>query len=80
MVQPADAADRLRRPLIGQGVSSAVRQHDGEKQLTSGTATSNHMHQVVQDQGREALTDSMRLVAGRTAQAFDGRKARGGAF
>lgn len=44
------------------------------------TATSNHVHLLVQDQGRGEVAASMQLIEGRTAQPFNRRKARGGAF
>jgi putative transposase len=43
-------------------------------------ATSNHIHLLVLDCGREAISKSMQLVSGRTAQAFNQRKKRKGAF
>jgi len=44
-------------------------------------ATSNHIHLLVLDRGqREVISRSMQLVAGRTAQAFNQRKKRKGAF
>ena len=43
-------------------------------------ATSNHIHLLVQDRGRGEVAASMQLIAGRTAQPFNRRKARGGAF
>ena len=44
------------------------------------TATSNHIHLLVRDQGRHEIAASMQLIAGCTAQPFNRRKARGGAF
>jgi REP element-mobilizing transposase RayT len=45
------------------------------------TATSNHIHLLVLDNGdREAIPKSMQLIAGRTAQEFNQRKKRKGAF
>jgi REP element-mobilizing transposase RayT len=43
-------------------------------------ATSNHIHLLALDRGREAISKSMQLVSGRTAQAFNLRKKRKGAF
>jgi len=44
-------------------------------------ATSNHIHLLVLDGGeREIIPRSMQLVAGRTAQEFNQRKKRKGAF
>ena len=44
-------------------------------------ATSNHIHLLVLDQGeRGIISRSMQLAAGRTAQAFNQRKRRRGAF
>jgi len=42
--------------------------------------TSNHIHLLVLDQGRGEIARSMQLVAGRTAQEFNRRKNRKGAF
>jgi putative transposase len=42
--------------------------------------TSNHAHLLVLDRGRDEIASSMQLVAGRTGQDFNRRKARGGAF
>jgi putative transposase len=42
--------------------------------------TSNHIHLLVQDQGRGEIAPSMQLIAGRTAQEHNRRKARQGAF
>lgn len=43
-------------------------------------ATSNHIHLLVVDQGNQEIAASMQLVAGRTAQEYNGRKNRKGAF
>jgi putative transposase len=43
-------------------------------------ATSNHIHLLVRDQGRGEIAASMQLIEGRTAQPFNRRKARRGAF
>lgn len=43
-------------------------------------ATSNHIHLLVRDQGQEEISRSMRLIAARTAQEFNRRKSRHGAF
>jgi len=42
--------------------------------------TSNHVHLLVRDRGRGEIARSMQLVAGRTAQAYNERKSRHGAF
>ena len=42
--------------------------------------TSNHIHLLVRDQGRGEIARSVQLVAGRTAQAYNERKGRHGAF
>ncbi len=42
--------------------------------------TSNHVHLVVWDRGDGGISASMQLVAGRTAQAYNRRKGRRGAF
>ncbi len=43
-------------------------------------ATSNHVHLLVADRGNAEIAPSMQLVAGRTAQEFNRRKTRKGAF
>jgi putative transposase len=43
-------------------------------------ATSNHVHLLVQDQGRREISKSMQLVAARTAQEYNRRRSRNGAF
>ena len=44
-------------------------------------ATSNHIHLLVLDSGKkEAIPKAMHLIAGRTAQEFNQRKGRRGAF
>jgi putative transposase len=43
-------------------------------------ATSNHVHMLVQDQGRGEISRSMQLIAGRTGQEYNQRKSRKGAF
>jgi len=42
--------------------------------------TSNHVHLLVKDNGKDVIPKSMQLVAGRTAQAYNRRKSRNGAF
>jgi putative transposase len=42
--------------------------------------TSNHIHLLVRDRGRGEIARSLQLVAGRTAQAYNARKRRHGAF
>lgn len=42
--------------------------------------TSNHIHLLVLDQGNNEIPESMKLVAGRTAQEYNQRKARRGAY
>ncbi|MEK6593404.1 MAG: transposase [Pseudomonadota bacterium] len=42
--------------------------------------TSNHVHLLVKDTGADIIPQSMQLVAGRTAQEFNHRKDRKGAF
>jgi putative transposase len=42
--------------------------------------TSNHVHLLVKDTGSEAIPRSMQLIAGRTAQEYNRRKNRNGAF
>lgn len=44
-------------------------------------ATSNHIHLLVLDRGEyQVISRSMQLIAGRTAQAYNSRKKRKGAF
>jgi len=42
--------------------------------------TSNHIHLLVLDRGEDITSSSMQLAAGRTAQQYNRRKARQGAF
>ena len=42
--------------------------------------TANHIHLLVRDQGRGEIARSLQLIAGRTAQAYNARKHRHGAF
>ncbi len=42
--------------------------------------TSNHIHLLVRDRGRGEIARSLQLVAGRTAQAYNDRRGRRGAF
>jgi REP element-mobilizing transposase RayT len=42
--------------------------------------TSNHVHLLVKDAGGDAIAQSMQLIAGRTAQEYNQRKSRHGAF
>ena len=42
--------------------------------------TSNHIHLLVQDTGRQCISKSMQLIAGRSAQQYNSRKHRKGAF
>lgn len=42
--------------------------------------TSNHIHLLVLDQGKGEVAKAMQLVAGRTAQEYNRRKGRRGAF
>jgi putative transposase len=42
--------------------------------------TSNHIHLMVRDRGQGEIKKSMQLVAGRTAQEYNQRKGRKGAF
>ena len=42
--------------------------------------TSNHIHLLVVDTGEEVIPKSLQLIAGRTAQEFNARKKRKGAF
>jgi len=42
--------------------------------------TSNHIHLLVKDTGPNVIAESMQLIAGRTAQEYNQRKNRQGAF
>ena len=42
--------------------------------------TSNHIHLLVVDSGPDVIPKSLQLIAGRTAQEFNQRKGRNGAF
>jgi putative transposase len=42
--------------------------------------TSNHIHLLVKDTGKNIIAQSMRLIAGRTAQEYNIRKKRKGAY
>jgi len=42
--------------------------------------TSNHVHLLVKDRGNGEIGQSMQLIAGRTAQEYNNRKSRRGAF
>ena len=42
--------------------------------------TSNHVHLLVHDHGNNAIADAMQLIAGRTAQEYNRRLDRHGAF
>jgi putative transposase len=43
-------------------------------------ATSNHIHLLVRDRGKGEIARSMQLIAGRTAQEYNQRKNRRGAY
>jgi REP element-mobilizing transposase RayT len=42
--------------------------------------TSNHIHLLVKDTGSNVIAESMQLIAGRTAQEYNQRKGKKGAF
>lgn len=44
------------------------------------TVTSNHIHLLVYDTGNNVIAKSMQLIAGRTAQEYNQRKKRKGAY
>ena len=44
------------------------------------TVTSNHIHLLAFDNGDQSIAKSMQLIAGRTAQEYNNRKQRKGAF
>lgn len=44
------------------------------------TVTSNHIHLLVRDTGEDVIPKSMQLVAGKTAQQYNYRKKRKGAY
>jgi putative transposase len=41
---------------------------------------SNHIHLLVKDTGANVIADSMQLIAGRSAQEYNQRKGKPGAF
>lgn len=49
-------------------------------QVLNYMATSNHVHLLVLDNHRDPIPKSLQLIAGRTAQEYNHRKARNGAF
>ena len=59
--------------------------HEAKKRyglrLLNYTVTSNHIHLLIQDAGgRDSLPRAIQLIAGRTAQEYNIRKNRKGAF
>ena len=44
------------------------------------TVTSNHIHLLVHDTRSDVIAQSMQLIAGRTAEEYNQRKGRQGAF
>jgi putative transposase len=42
--------------------------------------TSNHIHLLIKDTGANVIAESMQLIAGRTAQEYNQRKGKQGAF
>jgi putative transposase len=42
--------------------------------------TSNHIHLLIKDTGSNVIAQSMQLIAGRTAQEYNQRKGKRGAF
>jgi hypothetical protein len=44
------------------------------------TVTSNHIHLLIKDRDANVIANSMQLIAGRTGQEYNQRKARHGAF
>jgi putative transposase len=56
----------------------AVRRHG--LSVLNYVVTSNHIHLLVRDTGSANIPASLQLVAGRTAQAYNTRKGRPGAF
>ena len=49
-------------------------------QVLDYAVTSNHIHLLVVDSNKDVIPDSLQLIAGRTAQEFNKRKQRKGAF
>lgn len=49
-------------------------------QVLNYMVTSNHVHLLVKDMELDVIPKSMQLIAGRTAQAYNRRKSRKGAF
>ena len=48
--------------------------------LLNYVVTSNHIHLLAQDTGTDVISQSIQLVAGRTAQQYNLRRERKGAF
>jgi len=44
------------------------------------TVTSNHIHLLIRDTGKDVIPNSMQLIAGKVAQQYNQRKKRRGAF
>jgi putative transposase len=42
--------------------------------------TSNHIHLLIRDTGPNVISNTIQLIAGRSAQEYNQRKARHGAF
>jgi putative transposase len=42
--------------------------------------TCNHIHLLIKDTGTNVITESMQLIVGRTAQEYNQRKGKQGAF
>ena len=68
---------RDRRAWVGW--LSEARQRFGRCVLDY-QVTSNHVHLLVLDRGRDEIAASLQLIAGRTGQSFNQRKRRRGAF
>jgi putative transposase len=68
---------RDRRPLLALG----LRGQETLRVLNYNyMVTSNHIHLLVRDTGGQVIAQSMQLIAGRTAQEYNQRKGRQGAF
>src|SRR6266545_6618870 len=85
-VQAVEEGEPRELPLLSDRVIGAVictgfsKQRSGSVYRCSYAVTSNHIHLLVKDTGPNVIAQSMQLIAGRTAQEYNQRRARGGAF
>ena len=65
------------RPTL---VALGFRGQEALRPVVNCVVTSNHIHLLVKDTGPNIIAQSMQLIAGRTAQEYNQRKNRQGAF